>query len=415
MKLLQKTNRIYLLFSGSLFLIAGLLLYFLITNIMNDEVTDKLYVEKERVVQQLKKGNKINSIPLMVEIELLDSITKETLIVKDTNLMDPIEKDFEKFRELSAIEIIDNQSYKITLRQVVLEPHDYLNSIGLALGIVFILLLIGLLFINKIVSKKLWHPFYQNLNMLKQFSLQDTQPLVLKDSNINEFRELNTSLTQLAKKVSSDYGLLKEFTENASHEIQTPLAIIQAKLEEALQVENITEKQLKLISQASSSAQHLSKLNQTLLLLTKIENHQYNKTETISLKTHIEQQLQKFEDFIISKEIEVNTSINKDILLNGNATLIEILLSNLIGNAIKHNINKGSLFIELSANKLMITNTGEQLEVEPAYLFERFSKNNSASSSLGLGLALVKKIIEINHWDITYQFANKEHIITIQF
>ena len=136
MKLLQKTNQFYLLFSGGLLLLAGCFLYFMMTKIIDKEINDKLLINQQRIARQIKSGNKVESIIPIIEVEKLNSIEQQTTTIKDTNLYDKVEEDIELFREIRTIENINDTGYKITVRQVMLEPHDYLNSIGTVLGIV---------------------------------------------------------------------------------------------------------------------------------------------------------------------------------------------------------------------------------------------------------------------------------------
>ena len=415
MKLLKKTNRTYLFFSAILLLIAGCLLYAMMTTIIDDEITEKLFVNKERIVRQMEKGERVIQLPPVIEVEELLTPQEEQIIVKDTSLLDPVEDETELFREVTSIENINSKTYRITLRQVILEPHDYYNSIGLALAIVFALLLTGILLINWCVSKKLWSPFYQTLEKLKQFSLQDDKPVPLDDAGITEFKEMNHAIEHLTSKVRSDYHALKEFTENASHEIQTPLAVILAKLQELLQSAALSAEQAGQIQTAYASAQRLSKLNQTLLLLAKIENKQFPATEKISLTSAIQRQLELFADFIAAKHLNVKKKFHSETSLSANALLLDVLLSNLIGNAIRHNIMNGNITIELSANTLSISNTGKPLIIPPEKLFERFAKADPASESLGLGLAIVKKLCDSYGWKIRYTVSDGCHVIEIVF
>lgn len=194
MKLLQRTNRIYLLFSALLLLIADLLLYYMMTSIMDEEDTEKLYLNKLRISRQLAEGKTVASIPPVLEIEELDGPQKEQQYTKTVTMFDPEEGEDELFREVTSIETIHGKTYRITVRQVILEPHDYIDSIGVALAIVLIMLLLGLLLINRLISRKLWKPFYNSLEILRKFSVQSDVPIEFPVSNISEFNELNEAL-----------------------------------------------------------------------------------------------------------------------------------------------------------------------------------------------------------------------------
>lgn len=414
MKLLYKTNKFYLLFSVLIFLTASALLYFILAAIINEEVNEKLSVNIERIRQEIEKGKLPHQLYPIIEVKELKNPGINALVVKDTLLYDPVENENELFREISTIEIINNKKYSIIVRSSLIEAHDILEAIGLSISIVFVIMLIGLFLINVRISKNLWRPFYYNLEILKNFSIHENISIELKSSNITEFKELNESIKKLTDKVQSDYHSLKEFTENASHEIQTPLAIIQSKLELLIQIPEMSEEQAEYIRTILSATHRLSKLNQTLILLAKINNLQFPECELINLSDIIEKQLVSCYDFIATESITVEKNL-EEITITANKILVETLISNIINNAIKHNLENGEIRIDLKENKLIVSNTGRPLTIAPEKLFERFYKADMASDTLGLGLPIVKKICETNHWKVTYNNNNQWHILRIEF
>jgi signal transduction histidine kinase len=417
MKLLQRTNRAYLLISTILLLVAGLLLFVLMRQFIGEEADEALQSDKVRISRHLEAGDLpfLSSIPPVLEVETLSSLQAESMRFSDTLMMDPVEQEEEPFRQLVAIETHHGVSYRIIIRQKKLENHDFLNSIGIALGIVLLLLLIGLQLLNRIVSRKIWNPFYENLNKLKAFSLREDQPLALADSDITEFQELKAAIGKLTDKVRSDYQNLKAFSENASHEMQTPLTIIRMKLDEALQDPDLSEEQAQQIQSAYSAADRLSRLNQSLLLLTRIENRQFEETDTFHPSASIRHQLEIMEDFMGVKGIELSVALSDTLLLRANPMLWEVLLSNLLGNAIRHCEEGGQIEIHLSEESLRMSNPGKPLSRSPESLFERFQKGDPASASPGLGLAIVKQICETYGWKITYEVLGSLHTIEIRF
>jgi signal transduction histidine kinase len=403
-----------LLFSVLIFLTASALLYFILAAIINEEINEKLSVNIERIRQEIEKGKLPHQLYPIIEVKELKNSSISALVVKDTLLYDPVENENELFREVSAIEIINNKKYYITVRSSLIEAHDILEAIGLSISIVFVIMLIGLFLINVRISKNLWRPFYYNLEILKNFSIHENISIELKSSNITEFKELNESIKKLTDKVRSDYHNLKEFTENASHEIQTPLAIIQSKLELLIQIPEMSEEQAQYIHTILSATHRLSKLNQTLILLAKINNLQFPECELINLSDIIEKQLVSCHDFIAAESITVEKNL-EEITITANKILVETLISNIINNAIKHNLENGEIRIDLKENKLIVSNTGQPLTIAPEKLFERFYKADMASDTLGLGLPIVKKICETNHWKVTYNNNNQWHILRIEF
>ncbi len=219
----------------------------------------------------------------------------------------------------------------------------------------------------------------------------------------------------MTERIKKDYSNIKEYTENASHELQTPLAIINSKMELLLQSQNFDEKQLKAIADAYEASNRLSKLNKTLLLLAKIENRQFPESKTVNPIQLIKNQIETLEDLIVSKKIKITIESEIDINLQMNPYLGEILFSNLIKNAIRHNQNGGNLLIVTSKNQICISNTGSELKIDKNKLFERFHKQSTSPESLGLGLAIVDKICEIYNFKINYYFENNMHNFVIKF
>jgi len=415
MRLLQKTNRIYTLCATLLFLVGGVILFIRITGIIEEEAAEQLLSNEQRIALKLKLGQPYTELSPVIEITKLSKRRTEYIALKDTIFYDVFEGEMEKFLQVTSIRNINGQAYRLVLRQMLVEPKDYLGSIGLSLAVVLALLLLCLAVMNRVIYRKLWRPFYQGLASLKDFSVYQNSPLPLLESNIQEFTELNTAITNLTGKVRFDFHALKEFSENASHEMQTPLAVIQAKLDELLQDENLSEQQASRIQVAHTSVNKLARLNQTLLLLTKIENRQFIYTEAVDVRLMVERQLQDSEDFIQGKKLHINYTADTALTVMANPALVEILISNLLRNAIKHNIPNGDINIALTKYNLIISNPGKLFSHDPAQLFERFSKADPSSASLGLGLAIVKTICNIYGWQVKYETHQQIHFLQVGF
>ena len=186
------------------------------------------------------------------------------------------------------------------------------------------------------------------------------EKLKLQPSNIEEFSELNQILETLTEQVITDYKNLKQFTEDASHEMQTPMAVIRSKLETILNETGLTEKQSELIHTIFSSANHLSRLNKSLILLTKLDNKQFVDTSEISFSELISEKINDWQELMEMKQINLNFNSQDDISIKMNPVLAEMLISNLLSNAINHNIKKGFLNIDIDKNQLKISNSGEK-------------------------------------------------------
>ena len=415
MKLIEKTRRRYFPYAILIFIISSVVIYFTLKRITTAKQDEKLKWDKELIAQKIKYD-----YPLPIfEVDDYKSKTpiKDTLYFKDTliyQVVSGVEK-YELYRQLTSVENLQNRTYRIVTRTSLVRNQDYILIITLSVGIVVLLLMITVYFVNTHVMRKAWLPFYENLQIVKNFSVEDNKPVTLEKSGIDEFEELNDSLTRLTDKIISDFNNLKEFTENASHEMQTPLAIMQSKSEILLQSENLHPEHIDHIRAIYTSVQRLSKLNKTLLLLSKIENNQFTERETIDINNSIERQLEIFEDFIENKKLELIMNTAMDVTIEANPLLFDMVISNLISNAIKHNIKGGNITISTTKLFVSVSNSGAPTTLDSSSLFERFKKESQSSNSFGLGLAIVKKVCDNYNWKITHSFAEDQHNISVYF
>ncbi len=349
------------------------------------------------------------------EVRKVYGQTIRSAITVDTLLFDESERECIPFRQISSIKIIKGQMYLIVARDTLLEKSDLLLIIGVVIGLVFVLLNISLYFINRKLSINIWKPFYSTLDHLKGFSPDDHEFKLSTVNEIDEFTELNKTLENLTSKVISDYQSLKRFTEDASHEIQTPLAVIQSRLEALIQYPDIKKDQAELIKSAYTSVQRISKLIQTLLLLTKIANYQFPEKSRVNLSELLEEKIKLFEDHIKSKSLILKKEIEPEAYLETNFFLTESMIMNLFGNAVKHSPKEGIINIRLRPGYLGISNTGSPLSVPSDKLFERFYKIDKSTVSQGLGLAIVKEICRLNRWEISYEYKDDQHTFKVKF
>jgi signal transduction histidine kinase len=293
------------------------------------------------------------------------------------------------------------------------ETEDLIQIIfGITIGVILFLLLV-LLIANRLILNRLWQPFYAILKELKLFNIADNLEIAQTITNIDEFKELNQAATAMSAKAKHDYKDLKAFTENASHELLTPIAVINSKLDTLIQTENFSDRQSKLLTDLYSAVSRLSRLNQSLLLLVKIENRLMTDQQKINLRELIAELLMQLEDIFLDKQITVTTDLaDKEIMAN--RYLIEILLNNLIINAVRHNHAGGHIIINLTADSLTIKNTGNNAPLPEEQIFTRFHKSSGSEGS-GLGLTISKQICENFNFSLRYQFHSPHHTFTIIF
>jgi len=415
MKLIENAKRTYIIYSIIIFVVSSVVIYFTLKNIIAKRQDAKLLWDKELIAKKIKYDY---PLPIFEVDDYISKVpVKDTLYFKDTlihQIVNNVEK-FELYRQLTSIETLHGKTYKIITRSSNVRNDDFFIGIALTIGIVAFLLMVTVFFVNTTILRNVWQPFYENLEILKNFSVEDKRAIALLDTDVDEFKELNSSLVKLTNKIKSDFTNLKEFTENASHEMQTPLAIMQSKSEILMQSTNLDRNQKEQIKSIYSATQRLSKLNKTLLLLSKIENQQFGGKEEIPINDCIDKHLEIFEDFIENKKIKITKNFTSNVKLLANPMLFDMVISNLISNSIKHNIKNGNIDIITTDFFFSFSNSGEPISIASKSIFERFKKDSKSSDSFGLGLAIVKKVCDTNNWQINHSFVENQHAISIYF
>ena len=263
--------------------------------------------------------------------------------------------------------------------------------------------------------RKVWNPFYDILDRLKTYRLDKEESPISIVTKTKEFIQLQDASNALIRHAKEAYTSQKQFAENASHELQTPIAIIINKLELLLESENLKEDDANTIAQVINIADRLKKLNNSLLLLVKIETKQFLDPKRVSINEITKELLSNYQEFADFKSIEFNVVETDDLYVQMNTSLAEILISNLVKNAIFHNKNDGEISIRISKHKFTIGNTGSATALDAKTIFNRFEKDHSKSQSTGLGLAVCSAICSSYDINITYQFENSEHHFIVDF
>jgi signal transduction histidine kinase len=419
MKLLVKATLFYLLLIFIVFGVGGIMTYDIFQRQIQIE-TDRYLVQRLWSLQNsIENGEKAtafnNDKQTIVEI---DNKFAETRFAFSDTLADhpnPAIDRLEPHRKLTVIRKIHEKTYKIELFDVIVESDDIFTGVFQALTRLFIILGIVLVVASLFISRWLFRPFNITLQAIKGLRFQEQEQPIFGKSKTQEFRELNSILEQMVLKNKADYKNLKEFSENASHEMQTPLAVAKGKVELLLQSRNLDEDQLLLINSVNESIDHLSKMSRALSLLTKIENKEFSKLEAIDLTEKIKGLAYNFQELFDLKNIEAVLDIEENVIVNGDKTLFQILINNLLQNAVRYNIPGGKINISLTKSTLRISNTGNPLKTVPIELFKRFKKDIQSSENIGLGLSIVKKICDVSGYQVNYEHADGLHVLTVVF
>ena len=411
MKLISKTNRNFTIIILVILPISCALLFFSLKYFSSIEIDEKLRVDEMRIIEQLKQNPTFISIAPIIDVRQIDENNQIAQGIQDVVAYDPIEKEDEPYRELVSVKKINGNWYLIKIRHSIIEGKDYLIAIGFTMLAILLLIFILLLLLNNRLSLKLWKPFYTNLNRLKSFSITENKKLELEDSNINEFQDLKSSLLLLTDQLKKDYSLLKEFTENASHELQTPLAVISINLEEILQ-DDLSEENYKKLYSSYQTVQRLSKLNERLLLLAKLDNNQFTEVSEVDFNVLLAEKTEELNPLFNERKLTVNLDSTGKFTASLDPLLANILVVNLLSNAIKHSVPNSRIDIEVSDRSIQISNAADSI-IDEKLVFVRFKKGNDASNSTGLGLSIVKRIVEVSNLEIQVSSTQANFSVSI--
>jgi signal transduction histidine kinase len=415
MKLINKFTLWYFAVTTLVLLLGGILVFHFAENEIREEEEWRLESLMEDAVNQIRNNNKtiqinanrVETKELNINQPLIEFQLKKTSIVYAQNNSEPALEARQSF-------IINKKHYLVTITNFIIPQEEISESVIQSLSWIFFILIIILVFLSRIMSNWILHPFQKTLKVIKTFNIKQKEKVRIPKSKTHEFNELNHFLENMTNKALDDYQSLKEFTENASHELQTPLAIVRGKLELLMEM-GINDEQAKQILVAHNAIEKLSRINQSLALLAKLENWEYQPSAPIDFAEYTRETILSLDELIKIKSIKFECQIIEHIFIKLNPNLAQILLTNLLSNAIRHNIEKGVINISLTPSKLVIKNTGNPPEISTEHLFERFKKGNQSAESIGLGLAIVKQICDLNNFRIDCQFQNNFHIVEIIF
>lgn len=421
MKLLDKMVKNLLAYAIVVLLISIPVFYFIIEELYYQDVDDALRLKRKELVIRMRKLKNEHDILLWLgmdqEVHIyplsLTAASRDTIYPK--LYLDTLDEEMEPYRELRTTGTINNQSYLVTIRRSLVESEDLIVGIAEAQAILLILLFGGWIIINRQTSKKIWQPFEQIIDWLKRYEMGNDPHSGITSSGISEFDTLNEVVSDLIKKNHGVFTQQKNFIENASHEMQTPLAILQSKLDLLVASEGLTAEQARYLQSQYEAIERLNHLNRSLLLLSQIENNQFEELSSISVESLIKKILGHLEEAIHGKEIYVKTKYEADKILSGNPMLMEICLSNLLSNAVNHTPLKGSIEIVLNEAILQFRNSGTPLGFSEEILFTRFGKTKASKYGVGLGLAIVRQITELMKISVEYTYTDDAHQFTMRF
>lgn len=411
MKLLTKLTIRYVLFSLAAMAVSGFAIYFVLGNVINYQLDERLNENLLQVKTQMQKNPQAVFYDPYISITPVEN-NSSVVTLSDSLVYNETEDENEECRKISAVISAGDKFYKVEIVKSKIESEDLQLTLALITILVMILLTGTLIYINRQVAKSIWKPFYENLKIIEKFSVAALQPVQLNKTGISEFDQLNEVVNGLTRQIITDFQNQKQLSEDISHELQTPLSIISSRLESLLEKPELKD-HADALNSIYASVRRLSKLNKALILLGKIENNQFASDEKSNLKSIVTEKLDEFSELIGLKKLTLETEINDDFIVSIPTMLAEMLVNNLLSNSINHNFSGGKISIKMNAEMLSLCNTGSEKIAEPEKLFNRFYKADPSSQSVGLGLAIAKKICDLHGLKIKYMFTNGMHNFVI--
>ena len=410
MKLLTKTSLNFISASVIFFLVGSVAVYLSVRNIIAEDLQNRLFQQQKQFFDNADQNKLSDLTSKLVFIQKTDkeidySFSDTVLIVNDSYIL---------YRKLDFSYLIDKQYYNVSILNNQSQSDSLIKKIVIMnVGFAMLFFLI-LFFVNRHSIKSALSVFYSTISKLEDFELSKLQTLSLETAEVQEIKKLNEVFQEMATQIYNDFEAQKEYTENVSHELQTPLAIISSKVDELMQSDNLSKVQMEQLALLLETTNRLSKINQALIFLTKIDNRFYAQGLSFSLNDLIKEKLQIFDSAVKEKDLKLKLDLLDITYIYMNPYLAETLIINLIKNAIIHNTSGGVLCIQLSNNTLSISNNGSPLSFPEKDIFKRFVRSENSKKNLGIGLSIVQRICELYTFNITYTY-DCEHQFKIIF
>ena len=413
-------NRVLIhLLSGIFIILLGWAVFFYlgIMSEVNDEVDDSLEDYSELIITRSLAGKELpahdsgsNNQYFLREVDESYVRSHQAISYRDSMIYIKEKNETEPARILTTLfKDKENRHYELSVFTPTIEKRDLQEAIFHLLIALFATLLIAILVINIWVFRRSMKPFYQLLNWLDKYRLgQENEPLDIS-TYTTEFRKLNETVKRYASHSEEIYRQQKLFIGNASHEIQTPLAVCQNRIEMLMEDESLSEEQLSELAKTYQTLEYVSKLNKSLLLLSKIDNSQFVDSANVCINELVHRYMDDYQEVYDYKEIQITLNEKENFHLLINETLATMLITNLLKNAYVHNNEHGTIQIEIGKDYITFSNSGDLQPLDEKRVFERFYQGKKKEGTTGLGLAIVAAICRQCSLAVSYRFVNNMH------
>ncbi|KGN85538.1 sensor histidine kinase KdpD [Porphyromonas sp. COT-290 OH860] len=396
--------------------------YFAMINEVTDEIDDSLEDYAELLIVHALSGEQLpsehtnsNNQYYLSPISTEEAYRKPHITYADSMVYIPLKRETEPARIMTIIyKDGAEQYYELAVFTPTIEKQDLMGAILFWVVFLYLSLLVVVMVVTTIIYERNNKPLYRLLKWLDQYQVGQSNVPLDTDTDIVEFQKLNDAALRQVKRSEEVFEEQKQFIGNASHEIQTPVAVSMNRIETLMQDETLTEEQLSELAKTHQTLEYLSKLNKSLLLLFRIDNHQFVERQPIELNALLYRSLEDYKEVYDHLHISVSVQDRGTLNLVINDVLASILINNLLKNSFVHNVPHGAIHIEITPQSLTIRNSSESEALDPQVVFERFYQGYKKKGSIGLGLALVKSVCDMEQLSIRYYWQDNLHCFEIQ-
>lgn len=407
MKLLTKTSLNFISASVIFFLVGSMVMYFSVRNIIAKDLQNRLLQQQNEFIYTAQQNKVTDLVSELVFVHTTEN--KQLYSFSDTVLI--ANEKYMLYRKLAFSYSQNEQDYKVSILLSQSESDKLIMKIVIMnVGFAMLFFLI-MFFVNRRSVRNALTVFYSTIRKLEDFEVNQTTTLSLDTAEIEEVKKLNQVFEKMSAQIRQDFISQKEYTENISHELQTPLAIISSKADELMQADNLSKDQMEQLALLLETTNRLSKINQALIFLTKIDNRFYTEGSTFAINDLLKEKLTMFGELIADKNIVLKLDVLDTTHVYMDKYLADTLLVNLIKNSLVHNKQGGELIVELASNRLSISNSGNPLTFAESDIFKRFTRSEHNKKSLGIGLSVVQSICELYGFDLQYSYDGMHNFI----
>lgn len=401
-------------------LIWGCIFYFSTMRALHEETDESLDYFAENVVDRFLSGQELpDSLSSTIMYNIIPVSESFANTIPHIRYYDGLQyfpgRGRDEARILTIVFRNSNEDYYILKSYTnTIERSELLKPFLLWTALLYVAMMAIIIIVTLIVFYRNLKPLYKLLAWLDDFKAGQTNPELDNDTGITEFRKLNDSVRDALDRYEDAYRLQKEFIGNASHELQTPLAVIGNRIEWLLDNTDPSEEQARELIDIQRSVSDAVRLNRTLLLLTKIENNQFPETVEVDIVKTVKRSLDIFSEIYGQKQLQCSYAGPEGMKVRMNAYLAASLVDNLLKNAYIYTAAHGEIRVEVSTGMLKVSNSGD-VPLDENHIFERFYKKDAAKGASGLGLAIVGAIQKSCNLQVKYNFSGKMHVFSVKW